>query len=208
MRRIGSAGHFVAARLPAVLVAAILLPAPAQAGEAARWSADASGSRVGFVLHTFWHDVEGTTSTLTADLSSASGDPLEDGAVTISVEAATLVTGIGRRDRKMREAHLEVDKYPLLTFHSTSPPRREASPAPPGDNGAGVVVEGDLTIHGVTRKISVPISARADGEGWSMKGSLVVRLSDYGVPDPSIAINKVKDGVDLSFEIRFVRRRG
>jgi polyisoprenoid-binding protein YceI len=69
-------------------------------------------------------------------------------------------------------------------------------------------VDGDLTIHGVTKKVEVAVEARRDGDGWVMKGSLVVKLTDYGVPDPSIAINKVKDDVDLGFEIRFKKRGG
>jgi polyisoprenoid-binding protein YceI len=67
-------------------------------------------------------------------------------------------------------------------------------------------VEGDLTLHGVTRRITAPVEAEAAGSGWLMKGATVVRLTDYGVPDPSIVLNKVSDEVEIRFEIRFTAR--
>lgn len=192
----------------AILAVAALFPGGAGAAAAASWSADPGACRAEFVLHTFWHDVHGTTSAVEATLESASGDPLADGSVIVSVEAASLVTGNARRDRKMREAHLEVEKYPRLEFRSSAPPRGDRAPGETAAGASRLIVEGDLTIHGVTKKVEVAVEALRDGDGWVMKGSLVVKLTEFGVPDPSIAINKVKDDVDLGFEIRLKKRGG
>jgi len=193
---------------PAALAAAAILAAWTGTAAAASWSADRDASRVEFVLHTFWHDVHGTSSALEAALDSASGDPLSDGRVSVSVDAASLVTGIGCRDRKMRERHLEVATYPRLEFRSTAPPRKGSAPSDGVERPVHLTVEGDLAIHGVTKRVAVSVEARADGDGWVMKGALVVKLSDYGVPDPGNALNNVKDDMDLGFEIRFRRRSG
>lgn len=198
------------ARLPPAALAALLAAAPAAAPAApARWEGLPGASRVEFVLHSFWHDVEGSTAAVAAELTSEGGDPLADGLVRVSVEAAALDTGIVRRDRKMREEHLEVAKHPLLEFRSTAPPRREAGAgagAAAETAPARLVVEGDLAIHGVTRRVSVPVEARARDGGWLMTGAFVVRLSEFGIPDPSIALNKVRDAVDVRFEVRLSRR--
>ncbi len=207
------AGRSAAAAEP-IPCSAVVRAATTAAG--ARLVAADGAARAGFVLHTFWHDVEGTTASVAARLDSASGSVLIDGEVTVCVEAATLDTGIGRRDRKMREEHLEVEKYPRLEFRSTAAPRPSAAQEPRAGAAEGegaedaapparLVVEGDLTLHGVTRRVSVPVEARALPDGWAMKGAIVVRLTDYGIPDPSIALNKVRDEVDVHFDIRFSR---
>lgn len=183
---------------PAVLLAAAVLVAlatvlAASAGEAgARW--EAGSGRATFVLHTFWHDVEGSTTRVTGNLVSAGGDPLSDGVVSVSVEAATLDTANAKRDRNMREEFLETAKYPTLVFHSTAPPVKK---------GGSVTVDGDLTIHGVTRKVHVDVEAKPVEGEWTMKTAFNVRLSDHKIPDPSVALNKVYDEVNVGLEIRF-----
>ncbi|MBI3448130.1 MAG: YceI family protein [Acidobacteria bacterium] len=179
---------------------------PPPAAPPALWIAESAPSHVQFVLHTFWHDVTGTTRAVTGGLRSASGDPRADGAVALSVDAATIVTGIGRRDRKMREEHLEVAKYPTLEFRSIGPPRRAGDPA--ADGGARLSVDGDLTIHGVTHRVAVDVLSRSAGPAWIMSGSVAIKLSEFGVPDPSVALNHAQDGVDLSFEIHFRKEGG
>ena len=64
-------------------------------------------------------------------------------------------------------------------------------------------MRGDLTIHGVTRSVTVRVEAAETEGGWLVRGEMVVSLSDYGIPDPSIILNKVRDEVDAAFEIRF-----
>jgi len=181
-------------------------PAPGTA----RWAVAEGGGEASFVLHTFWHDVDGKTSSLTATLDSASGDVSADGSVSVCVDAAALQTGNDKRDRKMREDHLEVAKFPRLEFRSTTRPGRESSET--GSAGGALTfraeVTGDLTLHGVTKRVSVPIEAVSEAGGWLMKGALIVRLSEYAIPDPSIALNKVKDEVDVRFEIRFRKTGG
>ena len=84
-----------------------------------------------------------------------------------------------------------------------APPKLEAG-SPQGEGGSSHVdVEGDLTLHGVTRKVTVPVEATSTGGGWLMKGAAVVKLSEYGVRDPSIMLNKARDEVEIRFEIRF-----
>jgi len=201
-------------RAAAIVLLALAAPASvavagAGAAPAGRsWSADPDLSHVEFVLHTFWHDVTGTTSALTATLVSTGGDPLVDGTVAVSVETATLVTGIGRRDRKMREEHLEAQRFPRLEFRSTEPPKLETRAPDGARDSSHVIVAGDLTLHGVTRRVAVPVEATSMAGGWLMKGVAVVKLSDYGVPDPSIALNRARDEVEIRFEIRFAIRNG
>jgi len=202
-------GRPVLRMLGSLLLILALAPPPARAaGAAVHFKAEPASSRVEFVLHTFWHDVTGATSAIESTLTSEGGDPTTDGVVFVSVEAGKIETGNKRRDAKMRERHLEVEKYPRLEFRSTAPPRPDDSGEKSENGAARLLVRGDLTIHGVTREISLPVEAVAEAGGWRMTGSALVKMSDYGVPDPSIALNRVRDEVEIRFDIRFAREKG
>lgn len=75
-------------------------------------------------------------------------DPLQSSAQ-VTVDAASVDTGDERRDEHLRgEDFLAVDEFPTLEFRSTRlAPRNE-----------GWILEGDLTIRGVTRRVSFDVS--------------------------------------------------
>jgi polyisoprenoid-binding protein YceI len=71
--------------------------------------------------------------------------------VTLVLEAASVHTGNAQRDRHLRSADfLDVERFPRIVFTS----RRLRT------DGPRWVIEGDLTLHGVTRRIEVPIDVR------------------------------------------------
>ncbi len=180
------------------LSAAALMAAPA------RVELDPGTSEIGFLMHTTWHDVEGRTNNLSGAIASENGDIFTDGRVSVEVEAAGLDTGNGRRDRTMRESHLETAKYPRISFVSTVPPTVVSSVADAGGapREVSLTVRGDLTIHGTTRGVTLPVLARREGGIWILSGELSVRLSEYSIPDPSIVFNRVQDEVRVTFTLR------
>jgi polyisoprenoid-binding protein YceI len=71
------------------------------------------------------------------------------GRVEAEIDARTLVTGVADRDNHLKSADfLEVDKYPTITFKST---KVELTGEDEGK------VTGDLTIHGVTRPVTLNV---------------------------------------------------
>ena len=170
----------------------------------ARLEIDPGGSEVGFLLHTTWHDVEGKTSKISGAITSDSGDIFTDGRISVEIEAAGLDTGNSRRDRVMKESHLETAKYPRISFVSTAPPTVKSGA--PGAGGTpheiSFSVRGDLTIHGTKRDVTLPIKGRREGEVWIFSGDLPVRLSEHGIADPSIAFSRVQDEVTVTLRLK------
>jgi len=81
-------------------------------------------------------------------------DPL-DSKVDVTIDATTVNTGNADRDAHVRSADfLDVEQFPTLEFHSTG--TRSA------DDGESFVVEGDLTVHGVTK----PVELRVEVNGF------------------------------------------
>ena len=180
------------------------VPAPArpQAVPLPRLDVDPSRSEVRFLLDTTWHMVEGHAKDVSGTITSDGGDPFVDARVTIEVNPATMKTGIDRRDKTMREV-MAVQQHPTIKFVSTAPPEVVSINRLP--NGAvkeaSLSFPGDLTIRGVTHPITLPVMVYRQEEGYRVNGDIVVSLSEYKIPDPSIFVNKVQDKVTVTVDV-------
>ncbi len=99
--------------------------------------------------------------------------------VKVTIQAASLDTSQPDRDAHLRSADFfEVEKFPTLSFTSTS-----VSPAGPG----AYTVTGDLTIHGVTRTVSVTATYLGTGtDPWGNKragfeAEFTINRKDFGL---------------------------
>src|SRR5579871_4066618 len=99
--------------------------------------------------------------------------------VTLTIQAASIDTNTPDRDAHLRSADFfAVEEHPTLTFVSTSI-------APRGANEFDVL--GDLTIRGVTRRVTLPVSFLGKakdpwgGERLAFEGELTINRKDYGL---------------------------
>jgi polyisoprenoid-binding protein YceI len=90
----------------------------------------------------------------------------------------------------MEEITLEIRKYPAIAFQST-----KIEPAGQGKWR----VEGTLSLHGVTR----PISLTVERSGEAYTSHTVLKQTDFGIKPVSIGggVVKVKNEVDIEFQI-------
>jgi polyisoprenoid-binding protein YceI len=112
--------------------------------------------------------------------------------VTLSVEAASIDTGITRRDNHLRtEDFFDVDRYPTISFQSV---RVEGA-------GPRFTLVGRLTMRGVTREITVPVSVEVAGDTLTASGEFAVNRQDYGLSYTSF-FNPIGDTVRIGFAFR------
>ena len=77
-------------------------------------------------------------------------DNPNNSSVSLTIQTASVDTGEPDRDTHLRSADFfDVEKFPTLTFKSTGIS---------GKSDEEYDVSGDLTIHGVTRQITLPVS--------------------------------------------------
>jgi polyisoprenoid-binding protein YceI len=109
------------------------------------WNIDPVHSAAEFkVKHMMISNVKGQFSKLTGALTLDESD-LSRSHVEASVEAASIETRDPQRDAHLKSADFfDVEKFPTLSFQSTL-----ITPVRDGE----LAVEGNLTIHGVTRKV-------------------------------------------------------
>jgi polyisoprenoid-binding protein YceI len=93
---------------------------------------------------------------------------------------------------------LDVTRYPNITFESdqVSPQKRSA-------DGFTLRVDGRLTLHGVTKPVSIPVVVRLDGNRMTASGQATVRQSEFGIRPVTAAGGtvRVKDEVGVTFSI-------
>ncbi|MDP8998506.1 MAG: YceI family protein [Myxococcota bacterium] len=134
--------------------------------------------------------IEGATS----DLQVA--DKVDD--IVITVPLANLTTGIGLRDKHMKEKYLEVQKYPLATLRVV----RNSLKLPSADDKIETDVPSTINIHGQVRPATVHYEVKRDGTTLVARGRLHINITDFGITVPSYLGVTVKPDIDVTANFR------
>ncbi|MEQ5802441.1 YceI family protein [Halomonas sp. H10-9-1] len=104
---------------------------------------------------------------------------LEASSAELEVQVASLNSNHAERDKHfLGDDFLDAGEYPTATFSSTG--------FEPTGEGEGVL-SGDLTLHGETQQIEMPVTLLGEGEDpWGnyragFEGSTTLELADYGI---------------------------
>lgn len=123
--------------------------------------------------------------------------------VTVEADMTAIATNDSRRDSKVQDA-LETGDHPLATFRTTQP--IELDEGASSGEVVAVTAPGELTIHGVTTAVEMPLEAQLVGDTIVVVGSLEIVFADYGVSVPSapIVLSASDDG-ELELQLFFTR---
>lgn len=181
-----AASSTTAGTQPSSTVAASSTTTPPDAAAAldGTWTIDQANTVVGYRIGEELSGI-GTTEAVgrTSDVTGAlalSGTVIE--AVDIEVDMTTLRSNSDSRDNQLRTRGLETDLFPVASFSLTEPIALGAEPAP-GET-INATASGDLTLHGVTRSVEVPLEGTIVDDTIVVVGSLEVLLADYDIDAP------------------------
>lgn len=155
------------------------------------WKQDPNHSKLGFVVtHLSIADVTGYFTTFDVTVTSSQAD-FSDAVIEMTADINTINTGIEARDKHLKSADFfDAATYPTMTFKSTSIEKS-------GDKS--FKLKGNLTMHGVTKEITVelihrgtiqnPMANNADVAGLQILGTL--KRSDFNIGStfPDFAIS-------------------
>jgi len=172
---------------------------------AGTWDLDPVHSSIGFVVrHLMVSKVRGKFTTFEAQVVTAPS-PLESTA-TATIDLSSVDTGNEQRDNDLRSTNFfDVETHPMMTFASTGI-------RPDGDH---FIVDGDLTIRGVTKPVALTVEVNGFGPdpyggtraGFSATGE--INRSDFGVsfnaPVPGGVM--ISETVRLEIEAEAVLRK-
>jgi polyisoprenoid-binding protein YceI len=144
---------------------------------AGAWTIDAIHSHVGFVIkHMMVSKVRGHFAAFSGEIITAP-DPL-DSTVAVTIYATSIDTANQMRDDHIRSADFfEVENHPAITFASTAI----------RDEGGEFFVDGNLTIRGTTRPVTLAVETPEFGpnpQGGTKAGfsaSTEINRTDFGV---------------------------
>jgi len=161
-----------------------------------------------FVGQSSKHQAVARTSTVSGGLT-VSGDSTgyQVSSLTFTADLTSLhsVDTVAGRDVTQRDGvvnrQLDVQQFPTATFAATS----ESVPGGITNQAVDVSVTGKLTIHGVTKDVTIKAKAQLVGGKAEIAGSTSISMTDYGVSPPQMPFVTVDSTLLLEFDIFLVR---
>jgi polyisoprenoid-binding protein YceI len=195
------------------VLAALLLAASAGAqsksrtytiapGESSFWVFVEKAGLLSGLAHDHEIGVKSFTGRVVVPDAGASGGSLE---LDVNAQSLTVLDKKpSEEDKKkiynsMHNEVLESAKYQKITFKSAS----VSDVRPAGSDGYSFTLNGDLTLHGVTKRIAVPVTATITPQQLRATGKYTLRQTDFGIKPYSAAGGtvKVKNEVVVHFDI-------
>jgi polyisoprenoid-binding protein YceI len=166
-----------------------------------KWNSDPMHSKLTFsVTHMGISDVDGLFNKFQATATAAKAD-FSDAVFELSVEVPSIYTQVEMRDNHLRSADFfEVEKYPAMTFKSTSIKKVAENK---------YKLSGNLTLHGITKPVTMDLwyrgtnvdkESKKSTSGFQLTG--VIKRSDFNIgakfPAPVLS-DEVKIKADGEF---------
>jgi|SRR5215469_9288405 len=191
-----------------VLAAALALGAGTMAAQASDWAIDKSHSEADFsVKHMGISTVHGSFRGVSGVIKFEAGNTAV-WSVDATIDVNTVDTGVAARDKDLKgERFFDVAKYPTMTFKSTGVKAQ----------GSGFLVTGDLTLHGVTKPVTLDLEAPGkDQVGMDAKSvhrgftaTTTINRKDFGLEWNGMLKSGdavVSDQVKIELDIEAVRQ--
>lgn len=171
----------------------------------ASWKSDKAHSRLGFsITHLGIADISGSFKNFDVTVN-ASKDDFSDATFELTADVASINTDVEMRDNHLRTADFfDAEKFPKMTFKSTSLK---------SDGKNKFKLTGDLTLHGVTKTVTMDLLYRGTIEnpmsktptaGFQVTGT--IKRSDFnlgsGFPPPMLS-----DEVQIKADGEFAKQK-
>jgi polyisoprenoid-binding protein YceI len=144
----------------------------------------------------------GNFTVISGTIEGDPADPVNTGRIAITFDATSYKSGSAYRDKRVTRDALDAEHFPVVRFVST---RIEDFTWVSQNVEATATIVGDLTLHGVTREVRIPIDATLspDKKLFSTDGDFDFTMSNFGIEQPSTLFGALRTGrkVDLSFRV-------
>jgi len=142
-----------------------------------KWVVDPENSSVSFVCKHVLSNVRGMfaqpAGTITLDDTTVANSKID-----ATIQVGSITTGVEERDTHLKGADFfDASKHPTITFASTSVTK---------SNATSYAVTGDLTMHGVTKPLTLAVTASAPfmhaaGIRRGIEATTSVNRKDFGL---------------------------
>jgi polyisoprenoid-binding protein YceI len=153
-------------------LAFLALALAATPAAAAHWTVDAAKSKLGFQVK--WSDAPYAAAfkTWKADIDFDPAD-LAHARAAVTIDLGSLASDAPDNDEGVRGTQgFNVSHFPAARFETTG-----FKAAGPGQ----YVADGNLTLHGITRHVTLPFTLKIEGDKATMNGKTEVLRTDFGL---------------------------
>jgi polyisoprenoid-binding protein YceI len=181
----------------AILLAALVAASPAVAKET--YQIDKSHTTVGFEVRHIFTNVGGRFTDFDGTIHIDRDRP-ENSSVEFTIRATSIFTNEPKRDEHLRSADFfDVAKHPTITFKSTSVK---------AEGRDSFLVDGELTMRGVTRRVTLPVKLLGEGkdpwgnEKLGLETEITLNRRDFGLTwNKALETGGLLVGEDVKVEI-------
>ncbi len=148
---------------------------------------------VKFISDAPLEDFEGVTDKIDGFIHIESIESLVGSKLYFEVDLNSLDTGIGLRNRHMRENYLHTEKFPFTYFEGEITKSEKDT-----DSRYKVSVEGQIFIHGKTKDIEASGYITTNNEGsYRIQSKFDIALTDFDIEVPELMFMKIDEKMDI-----------
>ena len=148
---------------------------------------------ISFKSKTAIQDIEALNTKVLSVWETASGN----------IEFSLLIKGFQFEKALMQEHfnenYMESDKYPKAVFKGVIENSKNISLTT--DNIINTKVNGALTMHGITKQISIPAIIKIKNKEVSATTNFAVLLDDYNIKIPAVVAEKISNKINIQISI-------
>jgi polyisoprenoid-binding protein YceI len=170
------------------------------------WKADPMHSKLTFsTVHNGISDIAGLFKTFEISAITTKTD-FSDAVFELSTDVASINTEVEMRDKHLRsDEFFDVEKYPKMTFKSTSIQKTEK-------DKDKYKLTGQLTLHGITKPVIITMWYRGTIENPQSKAptagfkfSTIIKRSDFNI-GPKFPAPMISDEVKIKADSEFIKQ--
>ena len=150
---------------------------------------------IGFFSHTSMEDIKGDNNQVASVLDSSTGD------LVFQVLMKSFHFDRALLEEHFNENYAESDKFPKSTF--TGKITNIASVNFTKTGTYDVTVDGDLTIHGTTKKVSSKGTIEVVDGGVNANSKFNINPEDYGIAIPGLVRDKIAKDLEVTVTIKY-----
>ena len=156
---------------------------------------DPSNSKIEFVGAKVTQSHEGGFTDFAGKVELA--EPVESSQIDITIQTASLYADEDKLTKHLKSPDFfDVAKFPTATFRSTEIKK----------DGDSHMVTGDLTLHGVTKRVSFPATIKVTDGAVNANAEFSINRHDFGISYPGMKDDLIRDLVVIKLGVDLPRR--
>jgi polyisoprenoid-binding protein YceI len=144
---------------------------------------------ISFFSHTSVEDIKAENNQVLSIIDLSTGEI----AVTLLMKSFAFEKAL--MQEHFNENYVESDKYPKATFTGTIQNLKDILEG----NNTIAEIEGNLTIKGVTKAVTIESKTIIEKDNITLKGKFMVTVADFNIKIPAIVRKNIAESVEVTF---------